>query len=406
VTHFVNDKAPDEPLRNKTHWDSVLEEMVWLATDFQKERKWKHAIARKAAHKAASRVRQRTNERVRAARDAEAQLRRVAHLMGRHVMRFWQQIGKLVDYKQQVQLDKRKQKSMSRHLDFLVGQTEQYSSMLAANLASGLHRADDGIDDGDANNERRSNADGADDDDDDGGGGGGGGVDGDDDDDDDASSEHSWSSDISSFEAHPATRELLLPESETTSVGTSTAPALDDADDEYVPPPPTHSDAKRARRDGDAHASTTATAAAADDDDDVDDKKAVSATAGTNAAGGASDDSEVDDDESTIAAAERDVDVERLSADAEQAMLERDSTRPLDDLLAELRGRKRRRDDSKDDDGDDDGAEGDRAASGARAGARDVAGEGDAARQRIAGVAAEAAQLQPGASGCACVRCA
>ena len=36
-----------EPARNKAHWDYLLEEMQWLATDFAQERKWKKAGCRK-----------------------------------------------------------------------------------------------------------------------------------------------------------------------------------------------------------------------------------------------------------------------------------------------------------------------------------------------------------------------
>ena len=38
-----------EPERKKTHWDFLLEEAVWLATDFRQERKWKVALAKKTA---------------------------------------------------------------------------------------------------------------------------------------------------------------------------------------------------------------------------------------------------------------------------------------------------------------------------------------------------------------------
>lgn len=34
------------PLRRKTHWDCVLDEMKWMATDFHEERKWKMAAGR------------------------------------------------------------------------------------------------------------------------------------------------------------------------------------------------------------------------------------------------------------------------------------------------------------------------------------------------------------------------
>ncbi len=36
-----------EPGRNKSHWDYVLEEMAWLATDFAQERRWKKGVAKK-----------------------------------------------------------------------------------------------------------------------------------------------------------------------------------------------------------------------------------------------------------------------------------------------------------------------------------------------------------------------
>jgi E1A-binding protein p400 len=36
-----------EPPRPKAHWDYLLEEMQWLAADFQQERKWKKTCARK-----------------------------------------------------------------------------------------------------------------------------------------------------------------------------------------------------------------------------------------------------------------------------------------------------------------------------------------------------------------------
>lgn len=36
-----------ETQRCKSHWDYLLEEMVWLAADFAQERKWKKAAAKK-----------------------------------------------------------------------------------------------------------------------------------------------------------------------------------------------------------------------------------------------------------------------------------------------------------------------------------------------------------------------
>ena len=37
---------PNLPLRLRTHWDCVLDEMKWLATDYHEERKWKMAVSK------------------------------------------------------------------------------------------------------------------------------------------------------------------------------------------------------------------------------------------------------------------------------------------------------------------------------------------------------------------------
>jgi HSA len=44
---------PELPPRRKTHWDVVLEEMRWMATDYLEERKWKLATARVLARQLA-----------------------------------------------------------------------------------------------------------------------------------------------------------------------------------------------------------------------------------------------------------------------------------------------------------------------------------------------------------------
>ncbi|NXX89203.1 EP400 protein, partial [Centropus bengalensis] len=40
-----------EAPRPKSHWDYLLEEMQWMATDFAQERKWKMATAKKVLEK-------------------------------------------------------------------------------------------------------------------------------------------------------------------------------------------------------------------------------------------------------------------------------------------------------------------------------------------------------------------
>jgi hypothetical protein len=50
-------------------------------------------------------------------------------------MQFWKKAERVVTYKQQTQVEARKKEAMDKHLTFLVGQTQKYSSLLAQRLA-------------------------------------------------------------------------------------------------------------------------------------------------------------------------------------------------------------------------------------------------------------------------------
>ncbi|GMN55899.1 hypothetical protein TIFTF001_025008 [Ficus carica] len=100
-------EAPREPHRPKTHWDHVLEEMVWLSKDFESERKWKLAQAKKVALRASKGMLDQATR-------GERKLK--------------------VLYKHQMEVDEKKKKALDKQLEFLLGQTERYSTMLAENL--------------------------------------------------------------------------------------------------------------------------------------------------------------------------------------------------------------------------------------------------------------------------------
>lgn len=53
-------------------------------------------------------------------------------------MQFWRKAERVVQYKQQVVTNARKKEVMDKHLDFLVGQTQRYSTLLAQRLAGML----------------------------------------------------------------------------------------------------------------------------------------------------------------------------------------------------------------------------------------------------------------------------
>ncbi|KAG8059822.1 hypothetical protein GUJ93_ZPchr0002g26685 [Zizania palustris] len=127
-------EAPREPRRPKTHWDHLLAEMTWLAKEFDSERKWKLSMAKKIAQRANKGVVDQATKDERKQKEEELRLKKVALNISKDVKKFWTKIEKLVFYKNQLELEERKKKALDKQLDFLLGQTERYSTMLAENL--------------------------------------------------------------------------------------------------------------------------------------------------------------------------------------------------------------------------------------------------------------------------------
>lgn len=127
-----------EPQRPKAHWDYLLEEMVWLATDFAQERKWKKAAAKKCARM----VQKYFNDKAVAAQKAEKaqelQLKRIAGFLAKEIKFFWSNVEKLVEYKQQTKITEKRKKALDQHLSFIVDQTEKYSQQLAVGMNKSL----------------------------------------------------------------------------------------------------------------------------------------------------------------------------------------------------------------------------------------------------------------------------
>ncbi|XP_033101073.1 helicase domino-like [Anneissia japonica] len=123
-----------EPPRHKTHWDYLLEEMQWLAADFAGERRWKKAASRKLVRSVAKYHQECKAKMLKAERDEASRMRRIASNIAKEVKQFWSNIEKVVQYKQQSRLDERRKKALDLQLDFIVGQTEKYSSWLTEGL--------------------------------------------------------------------------------------------------------------------------------------------------------------------------------------------------------------------------------------------------------------------------------
>ncbi|XP_074640439.1 helicase domino-like isoform X2 [Tubulanus polymorphus] len=126
-------KVQEAP-RNKAHWDYLLEEMHWLAADFAQERKWKKAGCRKIARMVNRYHQERQQKELKAEKEEMQKIKRIASNMAKMVKEFWTNIEKVVEYKQKSRLDERRKKAMDMHLNFIVDQTEKYSSWLTEGL--------------------------------------------------------------------------------------------------------------------------------------------------------------------------------------------------------------------------------------------------------------------------------
>ncbi|PKU36489.1 hypothetical protein llap_13209 [Limosa lapponica baueri] len=81
-----------EAPRPKSHWDYLLEEMQWMATDFAQERKWKMATAKKMVRTVARYHEEKKLNEERAKREEQNKLRRIAASIAREIEYFWSNI--------------------------------------------------------------------------------------------------------------------------------------------------------------------------------------------------------------------------------------------------------------------------------------------------------------------------
>lgn len=84
-----------EPPRTKAHWDYLLEEMVWLSTDFAQERKWKKAAAKKCARMVQKHFLEKEAQAQKAEKMQEHKLKKMAGVIAKEVKTFWANVEKV-----------------------------------------------------------------------------------------------------------------------------------------------------------------------------------------------------------------------------------------------------------------------------------------------------------------------
>ncbi|RCN40765.1 protein, SNF2 family [Ancylostoma caninum] len=123
-----------EPPRNKTHWDYVLEEVKWMATDFRMERQFKRTIARKIAAAIQKQRRDDETDQERAHARLIRDGKRICASIAKMVRDFWQSVDKVVEHRAQEILESKKRKALDAHMAFIVGEADKLSSMVQEGL--------------------------------------------------------------------------------------------------------------------------------------------------------------------------------------------------------------------------------------------------------------------------------
>ncbi|CAD7704403.1 unnamed protein product, partial [Ostreobium quekettii] len=131
---LVRGGPPKEPDRNFTHWDQLLQEMRWMADDFSRERKWKVSQGKLFARRCSRAKLDAAAKQQQREREEEQRKRRKCAWVAKEVMRFWRKAERVVAFKTHLAVEKRRKELMDKHLDFFLGQTERYTSMVAQNL--------------------------------------------------------------------------------------------------------------------------------------------------------------------------------------------------------------------------------------------------------------------------------
>ena len=116
--------------KTDTHWDFCMKEMMWLAADFQSERKRQRTMGKKLATGIQGFHTSKETRWVRDLAEAELKRRRLAGKIGREVRGWWTKIERVTAYKQKIEIDKERRQAMNQQLVDLIKQTERYGRSL------------------------------------------------------------------------------------------------------------------------------------------------------------------------------------------------------------------------------------------------------------------------------------
>ena len=152
-------KKLDMPVKPKTHWDFVVEEMNWLSGVIAQERKTKKLTCNKCAKMIKKHFTDKEAALVRAEKAHEQNLRKIAATYSREIRTFWGNIQKVFEFTVRKQVEAKQKQALGKknrkliifrkrvkhmlnffladqHLNFIVDKTEKFSTMLAESMGA------------------------------------------------------------------------------------------------------------------------------------------------------------------------------------------------------------------------------------------------------------------------------
>lgn len=127
-------KFKKEPEKNKTHWDCLIEEMKWLSSDFERERKMKKKFAHDMVKAAKKSIETRHLEVEKKIKREEQELKKRVTLMARSVNNYWKKIEKLTKHNYNVLLQENKSIQQHNRLLNFINKLQKISTRVAQSL--------------------------------------------------------------------------------------------------------------------------------------------------------------------------------------------------------------------------------------------------------------------------------
>ena len=133
-------KFKKEPEKNKTHWDILVDEMKWLQSDFDRERKMKKKFMSDMAKLCKKNLETRHIEVEKHVKRQEQDLKRRTIMIARSVNNYWRKIEKLTKHKYNIILQENKLIQQKNRLLNFINKLQKISSRVAQSLPTGKSR--------------------------------------------------------------------------------------------------------------------------------------------------------------------------------------------------------------------------------------------------------------------------